>query len=1072
MIQRFFKKTKTHPTTSLPKELMTSLQALQQFLRLLAEKSKMKGTSWAKKETKKYCCLLIGPSKTGKSTLLNQANLSFIRASTISEIDIQAWHSDSTIFLKMPSNYLETNNLSVWKEIKKIFKPYNHLHRINGVFITLNLTQIVNQDNIQRQKLIENLRQALHQLSDKDKRKMKVNIIITHMDRLTGFLEYFDYLNEQKRKQQWGIELHLQDSEPEKFREHLISEFSNLLFKVNTNIIKRLQYERNLINRGKIKNFPTQMEILIKTLTELITQLFSHHPKNNNYDCCSINFCSNLQDGNNIDLLLRKITNAFSLSGQAIEETTIKTTQQRSYFTKGIFNNFPHTETTFETFPTASNKCFPSLLKLCAYCAIGFSAIISTFFLAQYFNVQMQRLNTAEGALQRYQFLMQLDDDKKTNEKQNFLALKYLSTANEALKQISHPSISFFTTQKYSDVSKRIQQIYQRTLTNQLLPIISKQLEVIIKKELNNPSSKLYGTLKVYLMLGDPKYLQPNYVSNTLKRYLKNNNDVFSDEINLLQEHLPTILLNKDIAIPLNKKLIEQARQALNKLPLSLQIYLTLKNYTDNQTINPLFDTDDNQLIFIYNDNPSSNKWGIPDIYTRKNFETIYEKNIDDIVTEVIEGDWVLGNKKSTMNDKTISKEQLLKMVRSFYLSDYVNWWNLSLYKTQPVTFKNLYQANNALQILSNEKSPLTNMLRIVFKNTQPIEGNTPTIQAFNKIVASKFTKINSVLTSSKSKNIEREIENLRNYANEILTATDINKAAFLTMKIHASSEEKKLDPINNILATAKTSPEPLKTWLEAIAKNTLSLILQHAERYINLQWKNTILREYDDKISQRYPLFKQAKTEITITNFENFFGPQGSLYNYFNTYLKPFIDINQTRWKVKTIHGLKLNIPEAVVYQFERASIIRKMFFPKKTNQLTVEFSLQPLLFEPIVKTMSLSINGQRLQDQQGSTTINYFNWPGDKDNNNVKLNFTNIDGQRTTTIKQGKWAWFRLLDYANLEAIAKTKNDPRYYDLIFDLNGSAAKYRLVAKEKINPFIPHIIDQFQVPREIVKNHS
>ena len=93
----------------------------------------------------------------------------------------------------------------------------------------------------------------------------------------------------------------------------------------------------------------------------------------------------------------------------------------------------------------------------------------------------------------------------------------------------------------------------------------------------------------------------------------------------------------------------------------------------------------------------------------------------------------------------------------------------------------------------------------------------------------------------------------------------------------------------------------------------------------------------------------------------------------------------------------------------------------------------------------------------------MNEFVWPGNSNDQNVKLTIDTINKKRYTLDETGPWAWFKFLDKANLQP----GNDTQHYQLLIALNGSAAKFTLESDRPINPFVPNVIQLFELPAKL-----
>ena len=86
-------------------------------------------------------------------------------------------------------------------------------------------------------------------------------------------------------------------------------------------------------------------------------------------------------------------------------------------------------------------------------------------------------------------------------------------------------------------------------------------------------------------------------------------------------------------------------------------------------------------------------------------------------------------------------------------------------------------------------------------------------------------------------------------------------------------------------------------------------------------------------------------------------FGPEGIMDRYFKEIFDPFIDTSEANWQYRTVEGQTLHFTPELIVQLERASIIRTMFF-NADHQLDVNFSLQPMAFEPGVARLTLTLD------------------------------------------------------------------------------------------------------------------
>ncbi|MFU8797886.1 MAG: type VI secretion IcmF C-terminal domain-containing protein, partial [Gammaproteobacteria bacterium] len=194
----------------------------------------------------------------------------------------------------------------------------------------------------------------------------------------------------------------------------------------------------------------------------------------------------------------------------------------------------------------------------------------------------------------------------------------------------------------------------------------------------------------------------------------------------------------------------------------------------------------------------------------------------------------------------------------------------------------------------------------------------------------------------------------------------------------------------------------------------------QEARNYLNVSWKKDVITFYNERMAHRYPLVKTAKKEISPAEFAEFFGINGRLNTYFETHLKPFVDTSVPRWRWRSN---PLKIPDELLLQFQRAAMIRKMYF--NTNQkLDVAVQIQP-----------------------GNLMLK---WPADT-------------AQLGPLSASGPWALFRLIDKGQLQHLS----GPHHFEWRTTINGQPMRYELSTAQAINPLIAGIVDTFELPEQL-----
>lgn len=960
--------------------------------------------------------LVIGTGRSGKTSFLQQTDLNVIQGQSEDNTDCNTWFSQEGVFIELPSLSLENpeENVLITHFLQAI-KTHRRKKPFDNVLLTINMYSFIHEyDQYMEhlEKLKEQLRKTLNPYLSQ---KAGIYIIFTHMDRVAGFCDFFTEFSAQHNTHALGYLFDDYHSKKKLVDQHE-KKYDRLLSRLHENLISLLHKTRNNLTRYLIREFPQQLESLrnmIRSSISLMAEINEPLLK-----VKGVFFTSACQSGICVDRITAPISQSYQLT---LSNHFPQAYRTQPYFIKGIIKmlekDYQPEDTRF-----AKYRREHRLAAYIGYAGAGFALLL----MAIGYHYSAKHLNVAATALTHYQ---QLSKDNTLDAL--VPELHYLATASSTLNEMNTWFIPF---KSLSKTKHWINTQYHKELSQQFLPQVAHLIEERLLSE-RDPAFQ-YFALKAYLMLGEPQYVDVSYLTHWLHHYL-----------NLASEsELVSSLLQPFPGIKLDQNIINQTRNNLNTLPIQHLTYIIIKN-------NP---TD---LIPINNDAftfPASAK-GIPNFYTRAGFEKQYTQTIFKAVKQIKQQNWILKNTEiahQSINDLT-------HQIRELYLADYLNWWQLFVYHTQPKSFNTLDEAATYFKNFSTgTTSPFMKMLAFIQSNTRPFShAHTAAQHVFNAQIAPQLTAINHV--SSDSLQIAMPALNEVGRYFSIVAATADKQAL-----VFNTARQKFMNPtqegaLNKLRIAAQSIPAPVGQWLQQISTHSFSLILSEAKNYINQQWKNSIIPEYSQNILNHFPINASVEQEISLDNFSHFFSKSGSLPLFFEEYIKPFLNTDKAQWSLKKVDGFEMPFRSDTILQLVRANVIREMFFPFNTEKPTIQFALQTTELQPIVGRILLNINGQVILASQSNKSSQSFNWPGDYTNTPVTLSIQNITGEEFQTTEYGPWGFFRLLSHANIHPI---DNDTKKLQIVFDVNGSAAQYLLTASNPVNPFVPDIIQTFQLP--------
>lgn len=199
----------------------------------------------------------------------------------------------------------------------------------------------------------------------------------------------------------------------------------------------------------------------------------------------------------------------------------------------------------------------------------------------------------------------------------------------------------------------------------------------------------------------------------------------------------------------------------------------------------------------------------------------------------------------------------------------------------------------------------------------------------------------------------------------------------------------------------------------------------------------------------------------MTLQDFSRLFAPQGLIDTFFEENLAPFVDQTSNPWRLKRVNGVDIGISEAVVAQFQRASEIQDSFF-LAPGQPSITFDVTPVALDPNVERVTLEVEGESLIYAHGPPQVTPMTWPGQ--GGRTRVSFAPNSPDRESSIQRdGPWAWFRLLDTAEL----RRTNVSDRNRVIFNLGGRIAIFQLRAGSALNPFTVSALSSFACPASL-----
>ncbi|WP_097460389.1 type VI secretion system membrane subunit TssM [Mangrovitalea sediminis] len=1054
--------------------------------------------------------MLIGAPGSGKSTALLNSGLRFPLRESMGIDALEGiggtrncdwWFTDKAVMLDTAGRYTSQDSdreqdRKAWNGFLSLLRKHRPKRPVNGVIVTVSLEDIANQTPTERGLNARAIKQRIQELNNQLGLRTPVYLLLTKADLISGFREYFKDLSQEEREQILGVTLPFDNNDNLINIDDFNNAYLTLVRRLELGTLKRIDHERDIDTRALIQGFPRQMRLLQGPIDELARAIFAPNQYEEPPLLRGIYIVSASQSGHPVNRILKNLKAELGLRTSDVEPAVHDAA--KGYFLKKVFDGVIFPESNVATISHTASKRLRHL-TIATYTAMGLLLCTGVAAWTQSYSRNLQTIHQVDNHIDQ---IKQLQNDLPGNA--DHYDVVQLAQALNLLRDLPYGFAQGTAPKTWSEgfglyQGEKLGQAgtvaYEHALRQKFLPYLNRRLASRLS-EPGNSFEYEYETLKTYLMLHDKSHFDPDQVQawfqldweetwpGSLNRQLRDS----------LENHLTEVVSHKMTLGGADSAVVAQARQQLNRMPLSERAYRELKQEygTDKQL--PAFhlsDVLDSQtLAFLERKSGKPLDLTIPGLFTYNGFHTIFQMESRKLTDKLSRESWVYGQTDMPqLSDE--DRKHLRDEVRKRYFAEYIYRWRQLLDDIQPIPFHDLNNGRQLLGSLGGPSEPLQQLLRIVRKNVEltHLPSVSDTGKAAPAAVDQKLSSLKArmrrfmpqegapdISAALPGKEVEAAFKNEIQLARELDdTHSSISRAFTLMGQIQQSldnialSPSRQADSYHSLIAgdrpsrklamTSQNLPAPVGGWLSQVAENSNEVLVQGAQSYLNQIWRDQVYRFYERAIADHYPVDKKRHQATTLKDFATFFGPQGLVQTYFDNYLKPFVNTSGHHWRWTTDLGLS----NRALQVFENADKVRQVMFQPGSKLPDIRFSLKPLTLDTHINQFLLSINGQQITYRHGPPIATPIQWPGGENLGEAVIAFTPPGGLRPLSqALEGPWAWFRLLDRSHL---SKTSAD--HYHVSFSYKGHTAKYELIAQSVDNPFQLPELENFRCPRNL-----
>lgn len=1026
--------------------------------------------------------MIIGPPGSGKTTVLVNSGLNFPLAQKFGKEALRGvggtrscdwWFTDQAILLDTAGRYTtQDSNQSAdaagWTAFLQLLRKHRPRQPINGVIVAMSASELLTLDERGREQHGRAIRERLEELGRNLRIEFPVYFLLTKCDLVAGFGAAFDELGEEARSQVWGATFALNVTESGQAAESFTAEFDRLLERLQQRVMPRMQAERDPARRLAVLAFPQQMALLKPILGDLLKQVFGASQFDHKVLLRGVYFTSGTQEGMPIDRLLGSIARSFGFENAVAAPAA---SAGRAYFIERLLKSV-----IFQEAGLAGVNRRLQLRKLAlhsaAYVGCGVVLLLGVLGLlvsysanASYIDDVAQAaadlkstdLGAGTAGLPLETFLPRLD------------VLRTVTDAAEKYKS-AVPWRMRMGLYRGGSLGEAARDAYVREDNGILPPFLSDRFEQELPGSVATPD-RLYEFLKGYLMLADASHRDGGNLrvlaSNELGRMYP------GDEATArrLVEHFQQLFVDGDrlTSQPVNADAVEQARGALRNVSLALLMYSRLKlGYADDpkRAIRLDIAAGSGAPLVLVRRSGKSLSDPVPALYTRPVFDEINAIGKFRLVKQFADDSWVFG---TSVFDITRGR-QLIYDVLDVYEQDYIDYWDGLLRDVMLKPTTNVRELADVLAIVSSPASPLKGLLSITDANTALVSSGSSdtskllaaaadhaqllvlskalgddksTARVPGAKVAAHFAPIHALVSGTAGQTPLDQVLVLLVHTHDQLQS--VGSGVGETSALDALTKSGQVDALQGLEQAAKQLPPPVNDMIGQFGVRTVAVASTQAHVDLARRYQDEVSSECQKLVSGRYPLTHGSSSDVPLEDFAQIFGPTGVFEKFFHENLEQLVDTSSSPWRWRQGAG-PIGGSNTLLRQFELVRDIRDAYFKEGATAPQARFTLLPESLDAGAARFTLTVQGQTLEYRHGPLQSQAFVWPGAT--TDASFNFEAAGAAAAGPGVQGPWAWFRLLDGAQVERVSDTR-----YRITFTAGGHSMRLVLEAASSRNPF-------------------
>ncbi|MCF5632229.1 type VI secretion system membrane subunit TssM, partial [Pseudomonas syringae] len=528
--------------------------------------------------------VIIGPPGSGKTTALVNSGLHFPLAAQLGAGAVRGvggtrncdwWFTDQAVLLDTAGRYTTQDShaqvdKAAWLGFLDLLKTQRARRPIDGAFIAISLSDLLLGSDAERADHAAAIRLRIQELHTRLGVRFPIYLMLTKLDLVPGFMEFFDALSKEERAQVWGMTFALDDGKSaEGPLQDFQKEFSALEQRLNERLVERLQQERDPARRDLIYGFPQQFAALRQTLQSFLDGVFKPNAFEERALLRGVYFTSGTQEGSPIDRLIGSMAQSMNLDRQQLAR---QTGTGRSYFIERLFTAVAFAEQGLMGVDPKVERRRKWIARAVLAATVALMLLVGTLWLISY-NANQHYIEQVD---QKVAPLGQTVQNLSPAQRDVLAVLPLLNAVRHLASE--PPDWAQGLGLYQGDMLEAESSSVYRKL---LIAVFAPRLVTRLEEQLHSGGSSdfLYEGLKAYLMLADTEHYDPDFIKAWIALDWDSSlpRDLPPEQRLALGEHLQELVERHPPKARLDQRLIDDLRRQLQQLPVAQRVYDRVK---------------------------------------------------------------------------------------------------------------------------------------------------------------------------------------------------------------------------------------------------------------------------------------------------------------------------------------------------------------------------------------------------------------------------------------------------------------------------------------------------------------